>query len=159
MKPDGMLKRIAVTFVIALAVYIAGYRGIEHRRTRQGPWRVVFTNDLAGAPAIRINQPSLSITSVLVVFQGQAMPAGGVTGAIEFGQPQPVPWDVPFGKCVFMDTTWLPGTIVFELFGHEIQLLPRVLTIDKTERPWRSDETIVLRPATDAGLRREGTSN
>jgi hypothetical protein len=53
-----------------------------------------------------------------------------------------VPFDVPFGKCVFMDTTFLPGTLAFELFGHEIQLIPRVLTIDKQEQPWRSNVII-----------------
>jgi hypothetical protein len=41
-----------------------------------------------------------------------------------------------------MDATSLPGTVAFELFGHEIQLLPRVLTIDNQERPWRSNEII-----------------
>jgi hypothetical protein len=41
-----------------------------------------------------------------------------------------------------MDTTFLPGTIVIDLFGHEIQLIPRVLTIDKTDFPWESGKTI-----------------
>jgi hypothetical protein len=58
--------------------------------------------------------------------------------------PQPVPYEIPFGKCVFMDTTFLPGTMVFDLFGHEIQLIPRVLTIDKTEIPWRSDANLTV---------------
>jgi hypothetical protein len=43
-----------------------------------------------------------------------------------------------------MDTTFLPGTIAFVLFGHEIQLIPRVITLDKQERSWQSGETIVL---------------
>jgi len=155
-----MLKRVAVTFVIALAVYVVGYRGIEHGRTRQGPWKVVFTNTVSGAPAIRIDQPNVNITNVLIAFPGQAIPTAGGGGSIDFGQPRPVPWEVPFGQCVFMDTTWLPGTLVFQLFGHEIQLLPRVLTIDKSERPWRSDETLVLRPAkTDAGFQPAGASH
>jgi hypothetical protein len=51
---------------------------------------------------------------------------------------------VPFGQCVFQDAQTLPGTVVFELFGHEIQLLPRVLTIDRVEHPWHSGETITL---------------
>ena len=135
MKSDGILKHVAAAFGIALVVYSVAYTGIEHRRTRQGPWRVVFTNDVSGAPAILIDQPRLTITNV--------------------GEPRPVPWDVPFGKCVFTDTTSLPGTIVFELFGHEIQLLPRVLTIDKSERPWHSNETIVLSRASDAAFQRE----
>jgi hypothetical protein len=61
-----------------------------------------------------------------------------------------------------MDTTFLPGTIVFEMFGHEVQLIPRVLTIDKQEQPWRVDEEIALpvradsRPRTAAGLKQDG---
>lgn len=159
MKPNGILKHVAATFGIALVVYIVAYSGIEHRRTRQGPWRVVFTNDVSGAAAILIDQPGLTITNVLIAFQGHALPAGGITGPVAFDEPRPVPWDVPFGKCVFTDTTSLPGTIVFELFGHEIQLLPRVLTIDKTERPWHSNETIVLSRTPDAGFRRGGMLN
>ena len=38
----------------------------------------------------------------------------------------------------------LPGTATFELFGHEIQLLPRVLIIDRREYPWRPNATITL---------------
>ena len=55
-----------------------------------------------------------------------------------------MPYEVPFGKCVFMDTTFLPGTVTFELFGHEIELLPRVLIIDRQEHRWQSDAVIVL---------------
>ena len=55
-----------------------------------------------------------------------------------------MPYEVPFGNCVFMDTTFLPGTITFQLFGHEIELLPRVLVIDRQEHPWRPDTAIAL---------------
>ena len=67
-----------------------------------------------------------------------------VTQTLEFSQARAVPFDVPFGKCVFLDPLFLPGTVTFEMFGHEIQLLPRVLTIDKVEHPWRNGETIRL---------------
>jgi hypothetical protein len=39
-----------------------------------------------------------------------------------------------------MDTTFLPGTLAFNLLGHQIQLIPRVLTIDGKEMPWGSNE-------------------
>jgi len=35
--------------------------------------------------------------------------------------------------------------VVFKMFGHEIQLLPRTLTIDKLEQPWFSNTNIALR--------------
>jgi hypothetical protein len=55
---------------------------------------------------------------------------------------------VPFGKCVFLDTTFLPGTVVLDLFGHEVQLLPRVLTIDHVEHAWHSGGRFVVPTAT-----------
>jgi hypothetical protein len=39
---------------------------------------------------------------------------------------------------------YLPGTVTLELFGHEIELLPRVLIIDRKEHPWKSGTTISL---------------
>lgn len=148
MKPDGFIKQAAAVFAIALVIYICGYTAIEHRRTRNGPWQVAFTNDSSGAPAILINQPQLAITNVVITFPGEKMvPLTNAATPLAFAQPRAVPFNVPFGKCVFMDATSLPGTIAFELFGHEIQLLPRVLTIDKTEQPWQSGARLTLNPA------------
>ncbi len=49
-----------------------------------------------------------------------------------------------------MDTTFLPGTVTFELFGHEIELLPRALIIDRQEHAWQPNAAINLPPATGA---------
>lgn len=141
MKDGGILRPVIGAFVAALAIYVVFYTGIEHRRTRQGPWQVAFTNHL-GRPSIAIDQPALGITNVQIVFAN-----GTGTNASEtytFREPREVPYPVPYGKCLFMDTTFLPGTIVFEVFGHEIQLMPRVLTIDKHEQAWNSGVTITL---------------
>jgi hypothetical protein len=142
MKSDNPFRHFAIPFGIAVLVYIIFYAGIEHRRTRKGPWEITFTNDSSGAPALVINEPNVGVTNLQISFPGE-------TNRIEktsltFGQPREVPYDIPFGKCVFMDTTFLPGTIVFDLFGHEIQLIPRVLTIDKKEIPWQSEKTIAV---------------
>lgn len=144
MKSDNLLRHLVVPLAIAVVVYVIFYTAIEHRRTRKGPWEVIFTNDVSGAPALIINQPKLAITNVQIAFPGETNPAAGRGAAFAFSQPREVPYDVPFGKCVFMDTTFLPGTIVFDLFGHEIQLIPRVLTVDKQEIPWRSNTTIPI---------------
>jgi hypothetical protein len=141
MKSDNLLRHIVIPFGIAVFVYIIFYSFIEHRRTRNGPWRVTFTNDVFGAPALLINQPKLAITNLQITFAGETNNnSSNVLMVLE--TPKPVPYDIPFGKCVFMDTTFLPGTIVFDLFGHEIQLIPRVLTIDKKDLPWQSNENI-----------------
>ena len=142
MKRDRLLQHTLVAFGIALLVYVTFYTAIEHRRTRAGPWRVTFTNDTANARAIIINQPALGITNVQISFAGESNSLPEAARTLQFGEARAVPFEVPFGKCVFLDTTFLPGTVALNLYGHEIQLLPRVLTIDKGERPWRSGETI-----------------
>lgn len=139
MKSDNLLRHVWVPLVIAIVVYVVFYTGIEHRRVRKGPWLVTFTNNVAGAPTLVINQPTLAITNLQISFPGET---NTQSASFEFSQPREVPWDVPFGKCVFMDTTFLPGTIVFDVYGHEIQLIPRTLTIDQKETPWRSDAVI-----------------
>ena len=139
MKSDNLFRHLVVPFAIAVVVYVISYSWIEHRRTRKGPWEVTFTNDTSGAPALVINQPSLAITNLQITFPGET---NRTNASVSFKTPQDVPWDLPYGKCVFMDTTFLPGTITIDLFGHEIELIPRVLTIDQKEMPWGSGKTI-----------------
>ena len=147
MKSDPFLRRVVWVFVGALAVYIFAYTAIEHQRTRQGPWQLAFTNDANGSAVLLINQPRLALTNVQIAFPGAAWATFTNTPDPDmFTQPRPTPFAVPFGRCVFLDLTSLPGTIVLELFGHEIQLLPRVLTIDRVEKPWQSNEAMSLPP-------------
>ena len=141
MKSDNLFRHLVIPFVAAVVVYVIFYSWIENRRNRKGPWEVTFTT-ASGAQALVINQPKLAITTMQITFTGVTNSA--TNAVLSFSQPREVPWDAPFGKCVFMDTTFLPGTIVFDLFGHEIQLIPRVLTIDGTEVPWESGKAIVV---------------
>ena len=145
MKPFQWIIRIAVLFAVALVFYILTYTGIEHRRNRNGPWQVTFTIVALHEAALSFDQPALGITNAGIVFRGEVLPANFSGSVLKFDEPRPVPFDVPFGRCAFMDTTFLPGTIVFtNMFGHEIQLIPRVLTIDKREYPWRSGKTLLI---------------
>ena len=143
MKTAGTVKHFIIAFAIALALYAVSFSIIERRRTRNGPWQVTFTNTQNG-PALVINEPKLNLSAITISFPGQAALTG--SSVLVFDQPREVPFDVPGGKCIFMDTTFQPGTIVFNLFGHEVQLIPRVLTIDRKEQPWRSGSTIEVRP-------------
>jgi hypothetical protein len=147
MKSDGLLKMLLIAFVIALVVYAVAFFGIQNRRTRRGPWQVAFTNDVSGAPELIISQPALAITNVQIIFPNATLPKNFSPKNLAFDQPREVPFDLPFGQCLFMDPTFLPGTLVFSISGHEIQLIPRVLTIDKVEQPWKSNATISLSPA------------
>ena len=144
MKRDNPAGHFIFAFVIALLGYALVYHLIENRRTRKGPWQVTFTNNPAGTLAIIINQPVLSISNVQIQFPGGVITNQQSPITLLFNQPKPVPYDVPFGKCVFMDTTFQPGTLTFQLFGHEIELLPRVLVLDRQEHAWKSGEIVAL---------------
>jgi hypothetical protein len=146
MQLKGPVKHLILAFLLALAGYIVFYQAIEYRRIRKGPWRVTFTRNAAGAPLILIDQPKLAITNVQLSFAGEPLPATNRPVTLVFDQPRPVPYAVPFGNCVFMDTTFLPGTVTFQLFGHEIELLPRVLVLDREEHRWQSGASITLSP-------------
>jgi hypothetical protein len=147
MKSDGPMKHFILAFLLAIICYAFFYHNIENRRTRKGPWEITFTNDASGNPAMVINHPRLAITNAQITFTNQRVGTAFVPATIIFDQPRPVPYPVPLGACVFMDTTFLPGTVTLQLFNHEIELLPRVLVIDHQEHPWLSGSTITLHPA------------
>ena len=148
MKRDNLAGHLAIAFFMALAVYVVAYRGIEWRRTRNGPWEVTFTNSPDGYPALVVEQAKLGLTNVEMIFADAIISSNSAAtnfpSRLAFGVPKPVPFELPFGKCIFMDTTFLPGTLTVSMFGHEIEFLPRVMIIDHEEHPWRSGERIVL---------------
>jgi hypothetical protein len=143
MKADNPARHFAMAFLIALIGYVICYQSIQYWRTRKGPWEVTFSSSSNSAPSILVRQPRLGITNVQIILEGHGS-TNQTSTRIVFHQPRPVPYDVPFGSCVFMDTISLPGTVTFEMFGHVIELLPRVLIIDRREYPWRSTSTIHL---------------
>ena len=146
MKTGGVARPFILAFVLALVGYVLCYHAIEYRRTRKGPWEVGFTKNAGGEPTLIINQAMLGVTNVQIIFPGETTSATNPAEVMVFNQPQPVPYNVPFGQCVFLDLTFLPGTVTFRLFGHEIELLPRVLMLDHDERPWEPGSVRVLKP-------------
>lgn len=144
MKSSGILRQILLVFAAALVLYAASYSWIEHRRLRKGPWEITFAQSEAGHARMVVNQPALGITNVQIDLVGADAAALTTNLTLRFADARPVPFAVPLGQCVFQDTTFLPGTVVLQLFGHEVQLIPRVLTIDGTEHPWNSGTLISL---------------
>jgi hypothetical protein len=133
-------------FLGALVFYVVTYSWIEHRRHVKGPWTVEFQSADA-TPRLIVHQPFLNISNVTLRFPGESLPADYDAlrrPVVRFDQPE-VP--VPFGEVIYEDLTFLPGVVTFNLFGHEIELLPRVLIINKKEIPWASQVTIDLDPA------------
>ncbi|MEO8425745.1 MAG: hypothetical protein ABI651_01405 [Verrucomicrobiota bacterium] len=147
MKSAGNLKHFLYAFVIALIGYAGFFSCDKHLREKNGPWQVTFTADSSGIPGIVIQEPHLSISNVKIVFPGGRTTQTNLSTTVVFDNPLKT---VPFGKFIFHDLMYLPGTVTLGLFGHEIELLPRVLIIDRKEYPWKSGTTISLGVSKDS---------
>jgi hypothetical protein len=141
MRSDGMLKHLAICAVMAVVFYVAAFGWIQHRRTFKGPWEMTFRSDAAGAPAIVILQTKLNISETLL-FPGQTVRPANFSRTLVFGQ---TPLELPFGELLFQDPIYLPGTVTLGLFGHQVEIFPRALTIDKKEYAWKSGAVIEVR--------------
>lgn len=54
---------------------------------------------------------------------------------------------IPFGRRKFEDLTYLPGTLTFDFFGHELELMPRTMVANFQEIPWTNHGTVILTAA------------
>lgn len=133
MKSDRLPRILLFGFVSALVLYIGAFSLINNRRSSHGPWRVVFGTDAEGKPGLLVEQEKLKI-SERIVFPDQHFSETNLASAFVFDDPTKT--KVPFGEVIFQDLTFLPGTVTLNLFGHEIELLPRTLIIDKQELAW-----------------------
>jgi len=138
MRSEGVIKHVAIAFAIAVVLYIVSFGWIEHRRTFKGPWQITFATDAAGRPSLMVSQPFLKISEKLD-FPGRKIEPVNMLKAEHYEEAVTT---LPFGEMLFQDPTFLPGTLTMRQFGHEIELLPRVLIIDKKEIPWRNGETV-----------------
>lgn len=140
-KPESLFKHLALAFAIALLFYVAAYTWDRHLRLKNGPWAVTFVSDGKSAPSLVINDPKLGITDVKITFIGESI--GATNATVIFDAPAKT---VPFGKLIFDDLMYQPGTVTLDMFGHEVELIPRTLTVDKKHVPWKSGMVIELKP-------------
>lgn len=140
---DSSWRFFVAPLVITLAGYVAFWSCDAHLRQRRGPWQVEFDRAPAGFPVLRIHQPALGLTNVTILFGGEAADAADLPATVVFDGLRRA---VPFGTNVFEDLTYLPGNVTLHCFGHEVQLLPRTLLVNRRERPWESGTTITLTP-------------
>jgi hypothetical protein len=137
MRQEGILKHFVAALVIAVVFYLVVFTWIERRRTANGPWQITFQSDGAGVPALSIAEPKLKILQSVRFSGGKAAP--NLSQTFTFLDETPV---LPFGEMVFQDPTFLPGTVTMRIFGHSVELVPRVLYIDGKEHPWQSTNVI-----------------
>jgi hypothetical protein len=131
MKTTFPWKQTLVLFVAVLLAYLVVFRAIEWLRQRKGAWEVHFVTDGQGRPALDIQQNHLKISG-RIAFPDEHSKTN-VSETIRFDRPHK---PVPFGKVIYEDLTFLPGVVTFNLFGHEVELLPRVLYVNKKEIRW-----------------------
>src|SRR5437867_2630465 len=136
-------RSIAVWFVVVVVLYFVVFYGLESWRHRKGAWEVDFVSDAKGHPSIVVYQPRLNISSVELLFPGEKAPETNLSQRVSFDLPFR---KVLFGRVLYEDLTVLPGVVTFDLFGHEIELLPRTLIVNKKEVPWKSESVIELWP-------------
>ena len=141
MRSDGIRKHLVAAFLIAAALYVAGFALDQHLRSRRGPWEVTFTREPSGDPALIVQQPRLGIRDVKIVFAGES--ASHRVETVAFDRPARTP---PFGRVKFDDLTVLPGTVTLEFAGHEVELLPRTLYLNRRPHAWQNGTTIILKP-------------
>lgn len=141
MKRDNVGRHVIFAFVLALILYWVAFNTIEHFRKAKGPWHLTFQTDAWGEPFLAVSQSRLRITNVVFVLHGERLSRTNLSETVIFDSPIT---NVPFGRVVFLDTTFLPGTLTFDLFGHEIELLPRTLVVNRKEVPWHSGDRLVL---------------
>ena len=136
---DRLPKHLLTGFCLALLIYVIFFSCDQHVRRRKGPWQVTFGTNVAGVAQIDVAQTNLGIHTIIRLAGETATNSG----TIIFDRPEK---PVPFGRTKFEDLTYLPGSVALDLFGHEIELLPRTLYLNKKEHAWRKDEVIELQP-------------
>ena len=143
-------KMFLLVGLVTLIGYIAVFSWMENNRHKDGPWEITFTH-VDNSPALLVNHAKLGITNVAIVFPGAIAPAN-LPQTIRLEHGRVAPFDLPFGKCIFLDTLFLPGSVTVKVLGREIQILPRTMTIDGVEHPWSSGEKMLLTNSTPATI-------
>ena len=141
MKTDLPARSLVILFVVLAVLYLGAFYGWEHWQRRLGPWQLTFISDGEGRPSVAINQPRLQIQGVRLVFEGETIATNNLSRVVLFAQLQQ---RQPFGRVIYEDLRSMPGVVTFDFFGHEIELRPRVLVINRKQIPWTSHQVTKL---------------
>lgn len=142
MKSRGALRSVILLFSAVLILYVAGFRGIEYLRHRKGPWQLQFASEVEGA-SVTVAQSTMGIAPTRIRFPGET---GGGSNFVQQRILDDPRATLPFGRIVYADLTALPGVVTLDLFGHEIELSPRVLVINGRQVSWGAGTSVELFP-------------
>lgn len=141
MKSGMNAKTFALIFLVVLGLYFALFTGIERSRQTKGPWEVEFQTSTNGDATLVVSQAHMKVSGAKIVVHGEQVT--NAPGRVVFDH---VKLPVPFGQVIYEDLTFLPGVVTFNLLGHEVELLPRALVVNKQLVPWQSGMTVELWP-------------
>jgi hypothetical protein len=140
---DRLTRHLLIAFCLALALYVVGYWLIEHRRVHHTPWRVNFSAETnSHSLRLTVTQASQRLGPVQVRLAWPPDAPLPISTEQTFAEVRPVPFQVPGGQCIFHDATFMPGTVVMEIAGTQIQLLARSLTVGTNEYAWSQTNVI-----------------
>ncbi|WCJ60213.1 hypothetical protein NXS98_03535 [Fontisphaera persica] len=141
MNSPPLRRKIFLLAAFTLAFYVAAFYGIEWWRAKLGPWEVTFTSSTNHPPTLVIRQPRLGIEKVEIIFEGESAPPTNLL--LRFDHPiRTVPW----GTVVHQDPVKFPGVVTLHLFGHEVEMMPRVLSLNRRAVPWSPHASHRLAP-------------
>jgi hypothetical protein len=178
MKSEKILRHVCIAFFLTVIGYGFLFSCDMKVRTRRGAWDVVFIKNTNGEPALIVNQKSLGLSNITLIFSHEKVPVlnsfvyptktnvRARSSSVGEPPPQPalgfkevIPWanperntvtfdkvlnPIPFGRKKFEDLTYLPGTLAFDFFGHEVQFMPRTMVINLKEVPWTNNSTLTI---------------
>lgn len=136
---NRILPHFVIALVLAAALYAGGFIFDQHLRARRGPWVVEFTRAADQSPMIVIEQPALGIGGVRFIFPGETVESQSET--VRFDVPEGA---IPWGRLKYEDLTYLPGVVTLEVFGHEIEMLPRRLYVNRQAVAWPEGGTNIF---------------
>lgn len=131
-------------FLTILTIYGLAFLLDGFFRMRKGPWLAVFSAISPTQLELSVYQPTLGINGVKITIQREALESVELTqGRVEFRNPnQPL----PFGQLIYTDLTFLPGVVTMEIEGHQIELMPRALVVNRKPIPWDRLDPLDLKP-------------
>jgi hypothetical protein len=137
------IKAVLVFFAALALVYLGVFYGIEYMNYRKGPWELDFSTNGTGTPIVIIHQPHFEISGFLLIFRGDSVLRTNLPQRVALERPRTT---VPFGKIIYADVRTLPGIVTFDFFGHEIELAPRLLVVNRQRLKWNQQNRIELWP-------------
>jgi hypothetical protein len=141
--PVATWKSVVLTFVCAVIFYAFAWSWLNKRQTGHGPWDVNFSTNSAGVPQLIIAQSSLGLSNVIVRFEGETLAPTNSTGVVSFRQPKA---PTPFGRVVYDDLMFQPGSVAVDCFGHIVEMIPRAIILNSVSNGWRNDSVHLLFP-------------